>query len=297
MANLRVFPLIFLMFTFFVVITGNTSSTLSITVETSKPSYNICEPIIAYGILKFGDSAIQNGLVAFEVQDPDHSSVITLTLQTDTNGDYNVTFELSEYAPLGTYTVYVSSTYENETATNNATFTVNQFIITIETDKTSYRIGETVYVGGKLVLNNALVQNGLVAFEVQNPEYSSILLITLQTNSNGTYEIAFKLPDDSKLGNYTVYVSSICGDAKAVNNTIFEVLRRALSGDIDGNGVVNIYDLYIVAKAFGSHGPDIPNPGDPPSKNWNAIADLDGNGLVNISDLFKVAKDWGKTIE
>jgi len=285
------------MFTFFVVITGNTSSTLSITVETSKPSYNICEPIIAYGILKFGDSAIQNGLVAFEVQDPDHSSVITLTLQTDTNGDYNVTFELSEYAPLGTYTVYVSSTYENETATNNATFTVNQFIITIETDKTSYRIGETVYVGGKLVLNNALVQNGLVAFEVQNPEYSSILLITLQTNSNGTYEIAFKLPDDSKLGNYTVYVSSICGDAKAVNNTIFEVLRRALSGDIDGNGVVNIYDLYIVAKAFGSHGPDIPNPGDPPSKNWNAIADLDGNGLVNISDLFKVAKDWGKTIE
>jgi len=285
------------MFTFFVVITGNTSSTLSITVETSKPSYNICEPIIAYGILKFGDSAIQNGLVAFEVQDPDHSSVITLTLQTDTNGDYNVTFELSEYAPLGTYTVYVSSTYENETATNNATFAVNQFIITIETDKTSYRIGETVYVGGKLVLNNALVQNGLVAFEVQNPEYSSILLITLQTNSNGTYEIAFKLPDDSKLGNYTVYVSSICGDAKAVNNTIFEVLRRALSGDIDGNGVVNIYDLYIVAKAFGSHGPDIPNPGDPPSKNWNAIADLDGNGLVNISDLFKVAKDWGKTIE
>jgi uncharacterized protein YfaS (alpha-2-macroglobulin family) len=285
------------MFTFFVVITGNTSSTLSITVETSKPSYNICEPIIAYGILKFGDSAIQNGLVAFEVQDPDHSSVITLTLQTDTNGDYNVTFELSEYAPLGTYTVYVSSTYENETATNNATFTVNQFIITIETDKTSYRIGETVYVGGKLVLNNALVQNGLVAFEVQNPEYSSILLITLQTNSNGTYEIAFKLPDDSKLGNYTVYVSSICGDAKAVNNTSFEALRRALSGDIDGNGIVNIHDLYIVAKAFGSHGPDIPNPGDPPSKNWNPIADLDGNGLVNISDLFKVAKDWGKTIE
>jgi parallel beta-helix repeat protein len=66
------------------------------------------------------------------------------------------------------------------------------------------------------------------------------------------------------------------------------------SPDINNDGIVNIYDLYIIAKAYGSHGPDIPNPGDPPSKNWNPIADLDGNGQVNISDLFKVAKEYGK---
>jgi len=68
-----------------------------------------------------------------------------------------------------------------------------------------------------------------------------------------------------------------------------------LSGDLNQDGTVNIHDLFIVAKAFGSHGPDIPNPGDPPSENWNAIADLDGNKEINIRDLYEVAKDYGKT--
>jgi len=297
LGGLRFSPLIFLTFTFFFVVAVNAAPGLSITVETSKPSYYIGEPIIAYGTLKFNDSAVQNGLVSFEVQDPSYSSVVTLTLQTDTNGIYNVTFEFLEEALLGTYTIHVNSMYENETATNSTTFGLNQFFITVNTDKNSYRIREMVYVSGKLVLNNELVQNGLVSFEVQDPEHDSIVLITLQTDGNGTYEFAFKLPDDSKLGNYTVYVNSMHEDAKAVNSTSFEALRRALSGDINGDGIVNIFDLFIVAKAFGSHGPDIPNPGDPPSEKWNPIADIDSNGRVNIFDLFIVAKEFGKTIE
>lgn len=283
------------MITFFAVKAGQASPTLSITVETSKPSYYIGEPIIAYGALKLDGSPVQNGLISFEVQDPTFSSVVSLTLQTDIDGIY--TFEFLEEGVLGTYTIYVTSTYMNETATNSSTFGLNQFVVTVGTDKNSYRIGETVHAGGKLVLNNELIQNGLVSFEVQDPEHDSIVLITLQTDGNGTYGFAFKLPADSKLGNYTVYVSSTCGDAEVVNSTSFEALRRALSGDINGDGSVNIHDLYIIARAFGSHGPDIPDLGDPPSENWNPIADLDDNGWVNISDLFKVAKDFGKTID
>lgn len=272
---------------FFVVTVGNASLTLSISLETGKPSYYVGEPVIAYGVLKFDDSAIQNGLVAFEVQDPNNSSVITLTLQTDTDGIYNATFELSEDAPLGTYTIYVSSTYETETATNSTTFGINKFIITVETDKNSYRIGESVYVSGKLTLNNVVVQNELVAFAVQDPENNSILLITLQTNGNGTYETAFKLPADSKLGNYTVYVNSMISGAKAVNSTSFEALPRSLSTDINGDGIVNILDIALVAKAYGSY------PGHP---RWNPAADLDGNETVNILDIARVAKDYGKTV-
>jgi len=275
-----------LSFTFFVV-AGNASPALSITVETSKPSYYIGEPIVACGVLKFDDSTVQNGLVGFEVQDPSYSSVITQTLQTDTNGVYNVTFELSEDATLGTYIIYVSSTYENETATNSTAFGLNQFIITVETDKNSYRIGESVYVSGELILNDAVVQNGLVALEVQDPEYNSILLIALQTNDNGTYEMAFKLPADSKLGNYTVYVNSMVNGAKAVGSTSFEALSRAISTDINGDGVVNIVDIALVAKAYGSY---------PGHSRWNPAADLDDNGTINIVDIATVAKDYGKTV-
>jgi len=54
--------------------------------------------------------------------------------------------------------------------------------------------------------------------------------------------------------------------------------------DVNGDGVINILDIVIVAKAFGSR------PGD---WNWNPDADFDGNGLVNILDVFRVAKKFG----
>jgi hypothetical protein len=57
--------------------------------------------------------------------------------------------------------------------------------------------------------------------------------------------------------------------------------------DLNGDGVVNISDVSIVAKAFGSKAGD---------SNWNIIADLDKNGLVNIIDIALVAKDCGKTV-
>jgi hypothetical protein len=69
----------------------------------------------------------------------------------------------------------------------------------------------------------------------------------------------------------------------------------ALLTDLNKDGTVNIVDLYIVAKAFGSHGPDTPNPGDPPSENWNETADLNKDKWVNIIDLATVARDFGKT--
>ena len=57
--------------------------------------------------------------------------------------------------------------------------------------------------------------------------------------------------------------------------------------DVNGDGIVNILDVSIVAKAFGS------TEGNP---RWNAAADLDGNDVVNIVDVSIVAKDYGKTV-
>ena len=45
---------------------------------------------------------------------------------------------------------------------------------------------------------------------------------------------------------------------------------QRLQTDLNGDGKVNIIDIYIVAKAFGS------KPGD---RNWNVVADLDKNGV------------------
>jgi len=57
--------------------------------------------------------------------------------------------------------------------------------------------------------------------------------------------------------------------------------------DLNGDGKVNIVDIYIVARAFGSKLGD---------SNWNPDADLDNNGEIDIMDLYKVAREFGKKL-
>lgn len=59
-----------------------------------------------------------------------------------------------------------------------------------------------------------------------------------------------------------------------------------LIGDLNGDGKVDIKDLAIAAKAYGS------SPGMP---NWNPIADMNGDLKVDIKDLATIAKHYGET--
>lgn len=60
---------------------------------------------------------------------------------------------------------------------------------------------------------------------------------------------------------------------------------QCIGTDLNGDGVVNILDIAIVAKAYGT------TPEDP---GWNPIADLDGSEIINILDIAMVAKDYGE---
>jgi hypothetical protein len=59
----------------------------------------------------------------------------------------------------------------------------------------------------------------------------------------------------------------------------------AILGDVNGDGKVNLIDVFMVSLAFGSR------PGDP---KWNPNADLNHDGTVNLMDTFIVALNFGK---
>jgi len=59
-----------------------------------------------------------------------------------------------------------------------------------------------------------------------------------------------------------------------------------LLGDVNYDGKVDIRDIYITAKAFGSY---------PCHPRWNPPADLDDNSLVDMRDIFLVIVNFGKT--
>ena len=59
-----------------------------------------------------------------------------------------------------------------------------------------------------------------------------------------------------------------------------------LKADVNGDCIVDIFDLAAVGKAFGSQ------PGD---ANWNPDADMNGDNIINIIDLATVGKEFGST--
>ena len=65
------------------------------------------------------------------------------------------------------------------------------------------------------------------------------------------------------------------------------VVDYSIYSDLNDDRTVNILDIALAAKAYGSR------QGDP---NWNAYADLDRNAIVDILDISMVAKDYGETV-
>jgi len=72
-------------------------------------------------------------------------------------------------------------------------------------------------------------------------------------------------------------------DATSAIIEVFNVTERAW--DVDDNGKVDMIDLWLVAKAFGSL------PGGP---NWDPRCDVDRNDKVDMIDLWLVAKHFGE---
>jgi len=118
------------------------------------------------------------------------------------------------------------------------------FTITVETDKLTYTVGETVTISGNLTLNGGPVPEGaLIALQIEG-------------------------------FNMTVYRTLFTGTTPP-----------ELVGDINVDGTVDIFDVVIVAVAFGAV------LGDP---NWDPRADINGDNVVDIFDLVSVAVNYGK---
>jgi len=76
---------------------------------------------------------------------------------------------------------------------------------------------------------------------------------------------------------------------EGISSFSFDILISGsdhMLGDINGDGIVDVFDFMIVAAAFGS------KPGD---SKWNPDADLNNDGLVDIFDVWAISKNFGKT--
>ena len=102
------------------------------------------------------------------------------------------------------------------------------------------------------------------------------------TTSNPIINHAFTEPK-----NYTVRLTVIDGVGRSdATWNIVEVQNVTLKDyDLNGDGVIDGEDIFIVARAFGSA------PGHP---DWDPRADVNKDGVVDGDDLFPVARHFGE---
>jgi hypothetical protein len=100
--------------------------------------------------------------------------------------------------------------------------------------------------------------------------------LVILVNGSATY---FSRSEDS-LNGYLIFSYE--------QGTVRVDVLTTVPGDLNGDRKVDMRDLAIVAKAFGS---------SPGNSRWNPIADVFGDGKVDMTDVAFVAKNFGRTFQ
>jgi hypothetical protein len=116
---------------------------------------------------------------------------------------------------------------------------------------------------------------------VLNGGDSTIITFTLDTNGLAK-------------GNYTIwaYVTPVEGETDTADNTFYDGwILISTPSDVNGDGKVDVMDIYAVAKSYGTslEGPN------PPGRTYNPNYDINGDGLIDLKDYYIKCKHYVET--
>jgi hypothetical protein len=291
-------------------------------VSTNKLSYGLGATIEVHGALSLGGGAVTNGLVAVQIEDKlgnlmfirvAHTGVppppwkvrIVEFISCDLQGNPKTSFRRDSLAYFRFTVENFDNIFERQViiALNlfdsvGVSIAVQYARVSLSPGKqftllTSMPIPSDAFIGSAVGCANALTNwpkddgyaycpEKQVMFNITSTGSSQNVTSALSsTGSEGSYSLSFKLPSTSEvLGNHHVYVSA---QYNAWATTIFDYYW--ISTDVNRDGAVNIVDISVAGKAFGTKIGDL---------KYNRFADISGDNAVNILDLSAIAKDLGK---
>jgi parallel beta-helix repeat protein len=93
-------------------------------------------------------------------------------------------------------------------------------------------------------------------------------------------------------GNYTVrvYIEPVSGEADTTNNLLEDSFLVTILGDTNGDGKVDVKDVYATALAYGTS-VDGPNP---EGRKYNPNCDINNDLGVDVKDYYIVCKHYGE---
>jgi len=154
--------------------------------------------------------------------------------------------------------------------------------------KTAVCVGYTldIYVA---VRNKGNVKEAFAISIYYNSNVAAGAIVTLSIGASTNTTITWDTTGVAK-GTYTISANASIapGETNTTDNTLVDgTVIVTIPGDVNGDRTVDIFDVVIVAAAFGS------TPSDP---NWDVRADLKPElGLIDIFDFMIVAANFGES--
>lgn len=198
---------------------------LNIVFSTDKLRYTAGEAVLVAGVvLDESQNAVSNGEVSIQVDDPAGSPYHIAQTTTDPQGFFNDTFTLRDEAVNGTYTVYVSASFNEHWGAAQSTFVVGESrmpaisILTLNVSTTSQdgviNPGDEVFASILVSNQGITLESGMVWLEVDDPRRVPVYLTMLSTRIDHgepiTVELHIYIQRDAMEGVYTAnaYVSN-----------------------------------------------------------------------------------------
>jgi len=294
------------------------SQYLVINLYSKSQEYFLNEGITIYGNLTYMGSKVYDGIVALQIIKPENKTMTIRVVSTGPTDPTKYLVRITQFYPSdsqgnprttpyrkGTFAYLTAYIVNNDVVAYPLYFAVNiydQFgkpwAISISTGTiqpgenkfaiVGYPIPSDFPTGTAAAYAVALTaeprNNGLphcpeakTTFQVESSEAKQIVTSTYK---NGDFRLNISMPFNANPGIYTVYASSVYYYISAFNQLTYKIRVP----DINNDGCVDIYDIIIVAVAFGS------SEGSP---NWNPTADINGDKTVDIYDLITVAANFG----
>jgi hypothetical protein len=142
--------------------------------------------------------------------------------------------------------------------------------------------GITYNVTVRVLNEGTTAQSCDVTVYVNSTAMQTKTLANLPPNSTTVLDFSWNT------GNWTFgdYILSAKANVSYNIFSEFYVSRLVLAGDLNGDGIVDIYDAIILGNAYNS------TPGRP---TWNSNADINGDGIVDIYDAILLANNFNKS--
>ncbi len=205
----------------------------------------------------------------------------TLTHAYGAEGVYNVTLTVFDSEGLS------GSTSQNITVVPALTHDVAVTNVTASTDH-AYQ-GWTVDISVTVENIGEANETFTLTLYYDGNVLATETVTDLQPNMTSTLNINWNTIGVPYCHNYTIkaVATAVPGETNTTNNELIDgTVKIRILGDVNGDGTVELTDMYLLSLAFGSC---------PDHSRWNPDADINHDDYVELIDFFLVGQNFGLT--